>query len=58
MDFALSELQQSIRDTFRDFAEREVRPRAKDLDKRPRFPRDLFRKAGELVSGAQIAMSS
>jgi butyryl-CoA dehydrogenase len=48
MDFSLSEVQASIQDTFRSFAEREIRPRAPDLDQRPEFPRDLFLKAGEI----------
>jgi len=48
MDFNPSETQQAIRDTFRAFAEREVRPAARDLDREPRFPHELFRKAGEL----------
>jgi butyryl-CoA dehydrogenase len=48
MDFALSEQQQSIRDTFHDFAEREVRPHAREIDRNPSFPRQQFRKAGEI----------
>jgi butyryl-CoA dehydrogenase len=48
MDFSLSEEQQAIQATFRKFAEREIRPVARDLDENPRFPADLFRRAGEL----------
>lgn len=48
MDFALSDLEISIRDTFRSFAEREVRPQADKLDRQPRFPRELFLRAGEI----------
>ncbi|MCP4655782.1 MAG: acyl-CoA dehydrogenase [bacterium] len=48
MDFNLTETQQAIRDTFRDFAEREIRPLARELDEQPRFPRELFRRAGEI----------
>jgi len=48
MDFAPTEEQQAIRDTFHRFAEREVRPRAAELDQVDQFPRELFRRAGEL----------
>jgi butyryl-CoA dehydrogenase len=48
MDLSLTEEQRVIRDTFRAFAENEVRPLASELDERPRFPRELFRKAGEI----------
>ncbi len=48
MDFALTPEQQAIRDTFHAFAAREVRPAARDLDERPRFPRELFLQAGRL----------
>jgi butyryl-CoA dehydrogenase len=48
MDFSLSDEQRAVRDTFHRFAEREVRPRAQALDEEARFPRDLFRRVGEL----------
>jgi butyryl-CoA dehydrogenase len=48
MDFALTDEQDAIREAFRTFAEREIRPAARDLDRNPRFPRELFEKAGEL----------
>lgn len=48
MDFSLTDEQRAIQQTFRSFAEREVRPAARDLDEHPRFPRELFRRAGEL----------
>jgi alkylation response protein AidB-like acyl-CoA dehydrogenase len=48
MDFALTDEQQAIQDAFRGFAEREVRPAARDLDENPRFPAEIFRKAGAL----------
>jgi len=48
MDFALSEEQQAIQRTFRDFADREIRPVAASLDEEPRFPVELFRRVGEL----------
>ncbi|MHC4850904.1 MAG: acyl-CoA dehydrogenase family protein, partial [Planctomycetota bacterium] len=48
MDYALSDDQQAIQRLFREFAEKEIRPLAADLDENPRFPRELFQKAGEL----------
>jgi alkylation response protein AidB-like acyl-CoA dehydrogenase len=48
MDFELSEVQKMIRDTVRDFAEREVRPVAKDLDEKAEFSPELTKKIGEL----------
>ena len=48
MDFSLTDEQQAIQDTFHSFAAREIRPAARELDESPRFPRELFQKAGEL----------
>ncbi len=48
MDFSLSPEQETIRKTFHDFAEREIRPRARELDERPEFPRAIFERIGEL----------
>jgi butyryl-CoA dehydrogenase len=48
MDFSLSDEQRAIQETFRAFAEREIRPQARELDERPRFPRELFLRVGEL----------
>lgn len=48
MDFSLSEEQAQIQKTFRDFATREIRPRARELDERPEFPRAIFERAGEI----------
>ncbi len=48
MDFELTEIQQMIRETVHDFAEREIRPVAKDLDEKAEFSTDLTRKMGEL----------
>lgn len=45
MDFDLSEEQQQIRDVARQFCDREVAPRAADLDRREAFPDELI---GEL----------
>ena len=48
MDHALNDEQLQIRDAFRAFAAKEIRPAAQDLDENPRFPREIFLKAGEL----------
>ena len=48
MDFELTEEQQMIRDTVRDFAEREIKPVAKELDEKAEFSEDLTTKMGEL----------
>ncbi|MBK7172226.1 MAG: acyl-CoA dehydrogenase family protein [Bacteroidales bacterium] len=48
MDYQLTEEQSLIRQTVRDFAEREIRPVAKELDESARFSPELTRKMGEL----------
>ncbi len=48
MDFSLTDEQQAVQRTFRSFAEREIEPRARELDEQPAFPRELFARAGEL----------
>jgi alkylation response protein AidB-like acyl-CoA dehydrogenase len=48
MNFDLSEEQNMIRETVRDFAEREIRPVAKDLDEKAEFSPVLTKKMGEL----------
>ena len=48
MDLRLTDVQEAVRDTFRAFADREVRPQAASLDADPRFPTELFARAGEL----------
>lgn len=48
MNFDLTDEQRAVQETFRRFAQQEVRPAARDLDENPRFPRDLFLAAGEL----------
>jgi alkylation response protein AidB-like acyl-CoA dehydrogenase len=48
MNFDLTDEQQMIRDTVRDFAEREVKPVAGELDKKGEFSYDLTKKMGEL----------
>jgi butyryl-CoA dehydrogenase len=48
MDFELTPEQRLVRDSFRSFSEREVAPRAKELDQAKSYPMELFRRAGEL----------
>ena len=48
MNLALTDDQKLLQKTVREFAESEVKPRAKELDETGQFPRDLFRKAAEL----------
>jgi butyryl-CoA dehydrogenase len=48
VNFELTEEQQLLQKSVREFAEAEVRPRAKELDESGHFPRDLFTKAAEL----------
>jgi alkylation response protein AidB-like acyl-CoA dehydrogenase len=46
--FALSAEERSVRDTVRDFAEREIAPGAAERDEQERYDRHLFDRAGEL----------
>ncbi|MGH7524726.1 MAG: acyl-CoA dehydrogenase [Gemmatimonadales bacterium] len=48
MDFTLTEEQQLLKQTVRDFAEREIAPHAREWDERQEFPREVFSRAGEL----------
>jgi alkylation response protein AidB-like acyl-CoA dehydrogenase len=48
MDLSLTLEQQEIRKLVRDFAEREVKPRAEAIDQTSEFPRDLVEKAARL----------
>jgi alkylation response protein AidB-like acyl-CoA dehydrogenase len=48
MDLSLSPEQEEIRKLARDFAEREVKPRAEAIDHTDEFPRDLVAKAAQL----------
>ncbi|MCF8228800.1 MAG: acyl-CoA dehydrogenase family protein [Bacteroidales bacterium] len=48
MNFELTEDQQMIRDSVRDFAEREIKPRAKELDEKAEFSPELTSMMGEL----------
>ncbi len=48
MDFTLSEEQEAIRETCRDFAEQEIKPRAAAMDESGTFPYDLIHQMAEL----------
>ena len=58
MDFELSEEQRLVRDMVRDFAEREIAPRAPEVDKSEEYPTDNIRKMAELIrladKGAEV----
>ncbi|MEE4361745.1 MAG: isovaleryl-CoA dehydrogenase [Pseudomonadales bacterium] len=47
-DFGLGETLDLLRDTVRSFTEREIAPRAAEIDREDRFPRDLWPRLGEL----------
>ena len=47
MDFQLTEEQRAIQEMVRDFAEKEIAPRASDIDKSDEYPADLFVKMGQ-----------
>ncbi len=48
MDYELSDEHKMIAETVRDFAEREIKPLAKDLDEKGEFSPDLTKKMGNL----------
>ena len=48
MQIELSDEQKMIQALARDFAEKEVRPIAEDIDREARFPRETVRRMGEL----------
>lgn len=48
MDFALSEEQRLLRDTIRQFMERELRPKLRQMEKEEAFPREALRGLAEL----------
>jgi alkylation response protein AidB-like acyl-CoA dehydrogenase len=47
-DFALTENQQMVAQTVRDFAEKHIRPHVMEWDEAQLFPVDLFKKLGDL----------
>jgi alkylation response protein AidB-like acyl-CoA dehydrogenase len=48
LDFGLSEEQQLLKKTVREFAESELAPHARQWDEQQEFPREVFAKLGEL----------
>jgi len=48
MEFELNEEQRLVRDTVHDFAQKEIAPRAAEVDKSEEFPADNLRKMAEL----------
>lgn len=48
MDFSLTKEQQMIKDMVRDFAEKEIKPIAIELDAKSMFAEDVFKKMGKL----------
>ena len=48
MDFELTEDQEMMRQTVREFAESEIAPTVMEYDEKQEFPRDIMMKAGEL----------
>lgn len=48
MDFNLSEEQLLVKQTVKEFAENEIKPRAIEIDRTATFPIDLFKKMGSL----------
>jgi len=48
MNFELSDAQRMLRDMVRDFAEKEIRPRAAEIDRTDEFPWDLWKRMAEL----------
>src|SRR5688572_26267588 len=55
MDFRLSEEQQLLRRTVREFAEAEIRPHVMEWDEAQRFPMDLLPKLAALgLTGVQF----
>jgi butyryl-CoA dehydrogenase len=48
MDFDLTEEQRLVRDTARDFATREIAPKAAEIDKSGRWPAEIIAKMAEL----------
>ena len=55
MDFNLTEEQLAIRETVREFAEKEIAPSARARDENSEFPHDIVKKLGELGMCGVIA---
>lgn len=48
MDFELNDIQKQIQLTFREFADKRIKPVAAKLDEEKAFPKELFKEVGEL----------
>ena len=48
MDFTLTEAQRAIQETVRDFAQREIIPKAAEYDRREEFPWEIIRRVADL----------
>src|SRR5258705_2206351 len=48
MDFELTDVQRRMVEMVRGFAEKEVAPRASEIDRTDEWPRDLYRRLAEL----------
>jgi alkylation response protein AidB-like acyl-CoA dehydrogenase len=48
LDFSLNEEQRLLKQSVRDFAEKEIAPHAREWDAKQEFPREVFTKLGEL----------
>jgi alkylation response protein AidB-like acyl-CoA dehydrogenase len=48
LDFSLTEEQQLLKKTVREFAEAEIGPHAREWDDKQEFPREVFSKLGEM----------
>lgn len=44
----LNEIQKAIQQTFREFSDKRIKPRALEIDEKKEFPKDLFREAADL----------
>jgi alkylation response protein AidB-like acyl-CoA dehydrogenase len=57
MEFGLSQEQQQIQKTVREFAENEVKPVAGEYDRKEKYPHDVVDKAAEMgLTGSNIPM--
>ena len=48
MDFTLNQVEQAVRDTAREYAEKMIRPRIDEIEKADHFPEDLFEEMARL----------
>jgi isovaleryl-CoA dehydrogenase len=56
LQFDLGENVEMLRDAVRDFAKKEIAPRAAEIDHKNEFPADLWKKLGDLgVHGLTVA---